>query len=550
MRQPIAIFLAAFAFSVAAKSEGEAPLVPHYTVLGKTGDLVSSSLPEATFTKFEAISWEQSAPTVVIARVTGPGITAQNDQVLWLKEGATVAAQTGTHISGPRNKQFFLVEFETLLTGAHREALPFLAQVTETPGGSDRRRAFVSSYQAVLVEGFAIQAWWHWNRPGEEPVEVTCERIFGVSAVDGLDSAAAASFSGIGITTDNDEAWIYGDGHLAWREGGGFSYYQTNPPPLALWDPVFAVSGPGRLFSAQADPGGPRVWWQLARGPYQRFVEGAEIAGEPAGTTWTPPENATANQNHEFVFTSQLVRPGQSPRPVVLGWVVRENVRTGEELLVLAESGEPVGPDLALDRFDQIVVSPRRLATEWAAVGVARIKSGGAPPSNSRAIFVIEGERDGQFPKRLLLREGDMIPVGSGDLRQVRTIRFDPSGFSSEEEIATAVDFTDGTSAAILITLGPPPLPDPSLPAPKIFASPDNNRKVTTRRVTLRGSASASVARVEWKRGAKGATRKVAAGTTWKFRGTLAPGRNVFFVRAVSPDGRVSAWRRIIVRRA
>lgn len=182
-------------------------------------------------------------------------------------------------------------------------------------------------------------------------------------------------------------------------------------------------------------------------------------------------------------------------------------------------------------------------STQVADMGVEILDGNGhVVAALRRNAYVAQVEFNNDFqPVQMTFTTGTTPPVG-----QMRIRVYLVSGIN-KSFVFMVDDFTiDAVELPPVVT--PPPQ---EVAAPKVTVPGGTIKAVDKPQVTLKGKATGSVTRVEYRvrKGLKsGKAIKVAKGkSSWKFTVKLRKGQNVFEVRSVGPGGK-SPWKRITVK--
>jgi hypothetical protein len=125
------------------------------------------------------------------------------------------------------------------------------------------------------------------------------------------------------------------------------------------------------------------------------------------------------------------------------------------DLALLEGAPAPGAPDgVLISQFGQVAVN-----ANGTLLLTATLKGAGVSTDSNDALFAgMPGDL------RLLVREGDLLEVAPGDVRQVRLIRFTGSGepqyleyrLNDNDQVIAAVRFTDGSDAIYRVTVPEP----------------------------------------------------------------------------------------------
>jgi hypothetical protein len=190
---------------------------------------------------------------------------------------------------------------------------------------------------------------------------------------------------------------------------------------------------------------------------------GVHFFGEYITLNWPPPfytsafRNADMLNNGRVMFHAHLAGPGVDATNDRGIWV---GDASGIELLI--REGEPV-PDMPLGTaFGSIEVAHHNQLSEM--ILAAEISGPGINDSNNRGYWRVSPDQ----PPELLLREGDLVAVGPGDVRRIDLLFFNstsgnddgsPSRFNDAGQLVFRTNFTDGTQGVLVLDTSQPVLP-------------------------------------------------------------------------------------------
>jgi hypothetical protein len=183
---------------------------------------------------------------------------------------------------------------------------------------------------------------------------------------------------------------------------------------------------------------------------------------------------------------------------------------------------------------------------------LSRVRGPGITDSNNDCLWV----QDGDGVIRLVLREGTLIPNGSGMNAGIGTstplaspFTLDPmASFKNPLKLIFSADTSGGSFDGIYEASVPPTSPDTM--APTIRLNGPAKRPTRKKLIRINGTSAdnIAVARVEYRQG-NGGYRAATGTSPWRISARLKIGANKLFIRSVDSSGNRSAIVRVLIRR-
>lgn len=186
--------------------------------------------------------------------------------------------------------------------------------------------------------------------------------------------------------------------------------------------------------------------------------QGGQAPGLPAGALFSWPGSASLNDAGDVAFWATLAVDG-----ALVTADDNEGIwgaGAGEALTLLVREGEQagdLGPGVVYRAFESVELSP---AGDVAFIADLVQGSGGVTAADDRALFLLA--RGGSAVA--LLREGQSVRVGPGDLRSVSDFELYDDDLRSDDrdlvvnargQVALRASFADGSRGVLLATLEP-----------------------------------------------------------------------------------------------
>ena len=404
------------AASLAAAFSVSAADAVTFQTIAKTGD-VAPGTGGATFSGFGSAALNDTGGAAFVGVLTGTGVNSANDTGIFTP--SALVAREGDAAPGTGG-----ATYTSLGSPAHNDAgeTAFRASLGGTGVDSTNNAGIFTGSGLVTRKGD--------EAPGTGGATYT---DFGTPALnDAGDTAFLGFLTGAGVTSANGVGIFTPTAQVARAgdmvPGPGVATYRTfgNTALNDAGETAFTGVLTGKGVSSTNDTG---IF--TSQGPLVREGDPAPGAGAATFSAFGSP---AFNNGGEAAFFALLTGKGVTPTN-------RFGIFTSSALVAREGDAAPgTGGANYSSFFGTVALNDAGETAFLASLGGA-----GGPPTTNSGLFL----SDGLGATQLILRTGDLIDLGGGDLRTVSDI-VDLEGLNGLGQLAFRAGFSDGSSAILI----------------------------------------------------------------------------------------------------